>query len=90
MDEVHSLMSREKGLAGMAENVRQGYRAGGVAPRGYRLRRVETGAIRDGEPVRKSVLELAPDAPQIARYLKLRATGQPRAKIIRDLSLSFI
>lgn len=74
----------------MAENVRQGYRAGGVAPRGYRLRRVETGAIRDGEPVRKSVLELALDAPQIARYLKLRATGQPRAKIIRDLSLSFI
>ena len=88
MDEVHSLMSREKGLAGMAENVRQGYRAGGVAPSGYRLRRVETGAIRDGEPVHKSILELAPNAQQIARYLKLRATGQPRAKILRDLDLS--
>ena len=37
MDEVHSLMSREKGLAGMAENVRQGFRAGGRAPYGYRL-----------------------------------------------------
>ena len=39
MDEVHSLMSREKGLAGMAENVRNGYRAGGRAPRGYRLKK---------------------------------------------------
>lgn len=29
---LHSMMSREKGLAGMAENIRQGYRAGGVAP----------------------------------------------------------
>ena len=37
-DELHSLMSREKGLAGMAENVRQGWRAGGRAPRGYRLK----------------------------------------------------
>ena len=34
MDEVHSFMSREKGLAGMAENVRQGFRAGGRAPLG--------------------------------------------------------
>ena len=33
-DELHSLMSKEKGLAGMAENVRQGYRAGGRAPKG--------------------------------------------------------
>jgi DNA invertase Pin-like site-specific DNA recombinase len=32
IDEVHSLMSREKGMAGMAENVRQGFRAGGRAP----------------------------------------------------------
>jgi DNA invertase Pin-like site-specific DNA recombinase len=34
LDEYHSLVSREKGLAGMAENVRQGFRAGGRAPRG--------------------------------------------------------
>lgn len=31
-DELHSLMSKEKGLSGMAENVKQGWRAGGRAP----------------------------------------------------------
>lgn len=53
MDEWHSLTSKVKGLAGMAENVRQGWRAGGRAPRGYRLQHEETGAIRDGAPVTK-------------------------------------
>lgn len=42
------MTSREKGLAGMAENVRAGFRAGGVAPYGYNLERVATGAVRDG------------------------------------------
>jgi hypothetical protein len=56
MDEWHSLTSRRKGLAGMAENVRKGYRAGGRAPLGYRLEQVSTGAIRDGQPVLKSRL----------------------------------
>jgi hypothetical protein len=37
IDQWHSLTSKRKGLAGMAENVRQGWRAGGRAPRGYRL-----------------------------------------------------
>ena len=46
MDEWHSLTSRQKGLAGMAENVRQGWRAGGKAPRGYALEYVPTGAVR--------------------------------------------
>jgi hypothetical protein len=35
----------------MAENVRQGWRAGGKAPRGYELAHTATGAIRDGVPV---------------------------------------
>ena len=78
MDEVHSLMSRDKGLAGMAENVAQGFRAGGRAPRGYRLRRVDTGIFRDGEPITKSVLEPTADADRIGQYLKLRAQGMAR------------
>jgi len=56
MDEWHSLTSRQKGVAGMAENVRQGWRASGKAPRGYRLEYQATGAIRDGQPVLKSRL----------------------------------
>lgn len=75
-DELHSLMSREKGLAGMAENVRRGWRAGGRAPRGYRLAKVETGAIRDGKPVEKSILEVDPiEAPKVRDYLRARAEG---------------
>ena len=74
-DEFHSLISKEKGLAGMAENVKLGYRAGGRAPRGYKLKKIETGAIREGNPVTKSKLEPNEDAPIIARYLKGRASG---------------
>lgn len=86
-DEVHSFMSRQKGLAGMAENVRKGYRAGGRAPRGYELSHRATGAIRDGKPVQKSVLVLSPDAPLLARYLKGRASGLSRTALHRELSL---
>ena len=86
-DELHSLMSKEKGLAGMAENVRQGYRAGGRAPKGYQLEKIPTGAIREGEAVTKSKLELSKDAPVIARYLKMRAQGISRTRILNELDL---
>lgn len=87
MDEVHSFLSREKGLAGMAENVRQGWRAGGRAPFGYRLERVETGAIREGEPVTKSRLVPGPEFDQVARYLKARAAGRSRRLLARDCGI---
>ncbi|WP_090828932.1 recombinase family protein [Nitrosovibrio tenuis] len=87
MDEVHSFMSKEKGLAGMAENVRQGFRAGGRAPVGYRLETIATGAIRDGSPVTKSKLAPSEMAPKIAAYLKGRATGQSGTKLIVSLGL---
>ena len=91
MDEYHSLSSRERGLAGMAENVRQGWRAGGKAPLGYRLKRVPTGASRDGAAVTKSVLE--PD-PQMARwvagYLQARAAGVPLAAAQEQAGLTSV
>lgn len=79
LDEWHSLTSRQKGLAGMRENVRQGFRAGGRAPMGYRLEAIETGATRDGQPVRKSRLALGADAAAVRDYLLARAAGKPRA-----------
>ena len=79
MDEVHSLMSRDKALAGMAENIRRGFRAGGRAPWGYRLQHEPTGAVRDGKPVTKSKLVLGPEASVVRRYLAARADGVPRA-----------
>lgn len=84
MDEVHSLMSREKGLAGMAENVRRGFRAGGRAPRGYRLVHIDTDVVRDGKPVKKSRLVPNDEAPIVKKYLVARAAGRPRAAL-RDL-----
>lgn len=78
-DEYHSISSKQKGLAGMSENVRAGFRAGGRAPTGYMLRKVATGAIREGEAVTKSVLEPDPETSQaIGIYLRERAAGTPR------------
>ncbi|MGL5936168.1 MAG: recombinase family protein [Cetobacterium sp.] len=82
MDEWHSLTSRAKGLAGMAENVRKGYRAGGRAPRGYRLKSIDTGTIRDGAPVTKTRLVPGDDALQIRAYLQQRARGLKRHRAL--------
>ena len=82
MDEWHSLTSRVKGLAGMAENVRQGWRAGGRAPRGYKLHHEPTGAIRDGQPVTKSKLVPGDDALQVRAYLQHRARNVKRARAL--------
>jgi site-specific DNA recombinase len=81
-DEYHSLISRAKGLAGMSENVRQGWRAGGRAPRGYRLDYTATGAVRDGAPVLKSRLVPSDEAPVVQAYLQARAAGRMRRQIM--------
>lgn len=80
IDEWHSLTSREKGLAGMAQTVRQGYRGAGKAPMGYSLKKIDVGIVREGRAVTKSVLEPNEDAPAVAEFLKLRASGVPRKR----------
>lgn len=87
VDHIHSMMSREKGLAGMAENVRKGFRAGGRAPYGYDLKSVEVGAVRDGAAVTKTRLEPNADAPAIAAYLQARAKGLPARPAARAAGL---
>lgn len=87
MDEAHSLMSREKGLAGMAENVRQGWRAGGRAPVGYLLEAHATGAVREGKPVTKTRLIPSEDAAAVTAYLRARARGTPRATAARIMGM---
>lgn len=89
VDEWHSLTSKKKGLAGMAQNVKKGFRAGGRAPKGYRLRYAKTGAVRDGEPVKKSTLEPNEDAPLVTRYLKARAAGEKRKVLAKRLSIAW-
>lgn len=86
-DEHHSLVSRQKGMGGMAENIRKGYRAGGRAPLGYRLKHNGQGIIREGKEITKSTLEIADDAAGIKRYLELRAAGTPRPLALAQSSL---
>lgn len=85
MDEWHSLTSRAKGLAGMSENVRQGFRAGGVAPKGYRLEHAATGTMREGQPVTKSKLVPGDDALVVRAYLQHRARGTARASALKHI-----
>lgn len=87
MDEWHSLTSRQKGLSGMAENVRQGFRAGGRAPMGYRLLRISTGTVRDGQEVQKSRLDPDEQAAAIGKYLSLRARGTPRSQAAQQTGI---
>jgi site-specific DNA recombinase len=86
-DAMHSMTSRIKGLSGMAENVRRGFRAGGRAPWGYRLEHVQTGAVRDGLPVTKSRLVLSDEADVAAAYLKARAAGRSRSALCMQLGI---
>lgn len=87
VDEWHSLVSKRKGLAGMRENVRAGYRAGGRAPYGYKLDYIDTGKAREGRPILKSRLAAGPDALKIQRYLKARAEGAARGPLVKRLEL---
>ena len=87
IDRWHSLTSKRKGLAGMAENVRQGWRAGGRAPRGYRLVSMGTGAVREGSEVEKTKLEPNDEAPVVSEYLRMRAEGIGRGVLARQLKI---
>lgn len=51
------------------------------------LVKIPTGAMREGEAVTKSKLEPSKDAPVISRYLKMRAEGISRTRILNDLDL---
>lgn len=84
-DELHSQQSKVKGVASMKQNVRDGYRAGGRAPFGYRLRKITTGTHRDGHKLEKSKLEPDPiTAPIIVEYFERRAKCEPRKSILED------
>ncbi len=86
-DAIHSVTSREKGRAGMKENVRQGWRAGGRAPWGYQLEHIATGAVREGIPITKSRLIVNDDAPLVASYLKGRAARFSRTGLRNKLGI---
>lgn len=85
-DEFHSIKSKHDALRGMKENVLRGYRAGGRAPLGYRLKKHVLGTNMDKGEITKSTLEPDPDwANTVREYFKLRAAGNPRKAVCREL-----
>src|SRR5262249_22246778 len=84
-DELHSRMSKDKGVEGQRQNVRRGYRASGDAPYGYRRRVVVLGTHRNGRAITKSTNEPDPETgPILQEYMRRRASGEGRSTILRD------
>lgn len=85
-DEFHSQKSKMDGLQGMRENIKRGWRAGGLAILGYRLTKQVVG-MRDGQPITKSKLEPDPKHfPTVQAYLKGRARGESHKALMDSLS----
>ncbi len=82
-DRLHARLSAEKGRSGLAANVAKGFRAGGVAPFGYKLQHEETGGVRGGQVVRKSRLVVDRNGPQGQGVLKARASGAARSEAMK-------
>lgn len=84
-DQMYSHSCRVKGVEGMKQNVRNGYRAGGQAAYGYKLKKVTIGEHRNGETITKTRLVPDPDtAPFVAEYFERRAKNDPRRAILED------
>lgn len=78
-DRLHARLSSEKGRAGLTANIEHGFRAGGRAPYGYKLKREETGGLRGGLAVQKSTLVVDPPAAaKVKAFLEARAAGTAR------------
>lgn len=78
-DRLHARLSAEKGRGGLVANLSEGFRAGGAAPFGYKLKHEETGAKRAGIAVRKSKLVVdAAAAAKVKTFLQARADGVSR------------
>jgi len=85
MDYIHSQQSKVKGVASMKQNIRNGYRAGGQAPYGYKIKEITIGEHRNGDTITKT--KLTPDsetAPYATEYFERRARHDPRRRILED------
>lgn len=82
---MHSDFSRAGARRGQKQNVRAGYRAGGRAPFGYRLKKHVIGINSNKEEIHKSTLEPDPDTfPIVKEFLERRATGESRRSIMQE------
>lgn len=88
-DRLHARLSSEKGRAGLTANIEHGFRAGGRAPLGYKLKREETGGLRGGVAVQKTTLVVDPPAAaKVKPFLEMRAEGMPRHEAAKRTKLN--
>jgi hypothetical protein len=81
-DQLHSDLSKAGSIRGQQENIRKGYRAGGAAPFGYRLKQHVLGVNSEGKPVVKTSLDPDPETfPFAKEYFARRANGESRRSI---------
>ena len=86
-DQLHSDFSKAGAIRGQKQNIRSGFRAGGSAPFGYRLKQHPVGLNKEGKQIFKTSLEPDPETFPIAReYLNRRANGESRRSIFTDLT----
>jgi site-specific DNA recombinase len=84
-DQMLSDFSKAGAIRGQKQNIRSGYRAGGRAPYGYRLKKHQVGVNRDNQGIFKTSLEPDPTAfPIVKEYLERRATGESRLSIFDE------
>ena len=84
-DQMHSDMSRAGSIRGQKQNIRNGYRAGGKAPFGYKLKKHITGTNKENSEIYKTTLEPDPKTFSIAKeYFVRRASGESRRSIFDD------
>ena len=84
-DYIHSQQSKVKGVAGMKQNVKNGYRACGKAPYGYKIEEVEVAEHRNGDVIHKTRLVPDPEtAKYVIEYFERRAKYETRKSILKD------
>lgn len=83
-DQLHSKRSAQGAISGMKENIRQGYRAGGAAPYGYKLKKEVIGNHRDGHQITKSRLAIDPEKAPIIREIFERLARRESYASIAD------
>jgi site-specific DNA recombinase len=82
---MHSDFSRAGAVRGQKQNIRNGYRAGGRAPFGYRLVKHPIGLNSKKQEIHKTTLEPDLETFHVANeYLQRRAMGESRRSIMHD------
>lgn len=86
-DEFHSAKSKEDGLRGMKQKVLNGWRAGGRALYGYRLKHYQSGMVGNVPTMNSKLVPHPDEFLRIKEYLKGRLRGEARKTLAERLGI---